>query len=66
LPIEIVEHDAGLDDAGAVFDIDRDELVQMLRQVDDDAFVYRLPTLRGAAAARRNYASIVTADRHGA
>ena len=30
LPVEIVEHDAGLDHAGAVFDIERDEPVQVL------------------------------------
>ena len=52
LPVEVVEHDARLDHAGAVLDVERDDAVQMFGKVDDDAVIDGLAALRGAAAAR--------------
>ena len=59
LAVEIVEHDAGFDHAGAVFDIEREDAVQMLRKVDDDALVDGLAALRGAAAARGDDSALI-------
>ena len=61
--VEVVEHDAGLDHAGAVLDVERDDAVQMFREIDDDAVVDGLAALRGAAAARRDDPSGVAGDR---
>ena len=66
LPVEIVEHNAGLDHAGALLDIERDDSVQILRDIDHDAAVDSLAALRGAAAARRHDASVIARNRHGA
>ena len=52
--VEIVEHDAGLDRAAPVADVELDDPVEMLRAVDDQRRVHRLPALRGAAAARQH------------
>ena len=52
LAVEIVEHDAGLDHANAVFDVEREQAVQVLGEVDDDSLVDGLAALRGPAAAR--------------
>jgi len=63
LPVEIVEHDAGFDDAGLVLDIERDQAVEVFGEVDDDAVIDGLAALRGAAAARRDLAACVARDR---
>ena len=63
LAVEIVEHDARLDHAGAVLDIQRDDAVQVFREIDDDAVIDGLAALRGAAAARRHDPALVAADR---
>ena len=52
LAVEIVEHDPRLDHAGPVFDVERDDAVQVLGEIDDDAVIDGLAALRGAAAAR--------------
>src|SRR6187399_2310529 len=52
LAIKVVEHDAGLYHASAVFDIEREDTVQVLGEVDDDPLVDRLAALRRPAAAR--------------
>ena len=54
LPVEVVEHDARLDHAGAVLDVERDDAVQVFGEIDDDAVIDGLAALRGAAAARRD------------
>ena len=61
LPVEVVEHDARLDHAGSVFDVERDDAVQVLREIDDDAVIDGLAALRGAAAARRDDPALVAA-----
>ena len=63
LAVEVVEHDAGLDHAGPVFDVEREDAVQVLGEIDDDAVVDGLAALRGAAAARRDDPSVVAGDR---
>ena len=52
LAVEVVEHDAGFDHANAVFDIEREDAVQVFGKVDDNPLIDGLAALRGAAAAR--------------
>ena len=63
LPVEVVEHDAGLDHARAVLDVERDDAVEVFGEVDDDAVIDGLAALRGAAAARRDDPPVVAGDR---
>ncbi len=44
-PVELVEHDARLDDAAPRRDIEREELRQVLRTVDHETLVDRLPAI---------------------
>jgi len=53
LAVEVVEHDAGFDDAGFVFDVERDQLVQMLGEINDDAVIDGLATCEVPASTRR-------------
>src|SRR6202035_2662717 len=46
LTVEVVEHDPRLDHASAVLDIERDDAVQMLGEIDDDAVIDGLAALR--------------------
>ena len=52
LAVEIVEHDAGFDHAGAIFDIQREDAIQVFGKVDDNSHIDGLAALRGTAAAR--------------
>ena len=54
LAVEVVEHDPRFDHAGAVLEVERDDAVQVLGEIDDDAVIDGLAALRGAAAARRD------------
>jgi hypothetical protein len=63
LPVEVIEHDARLHQAGPLLDIERQDAVQVLRNVDDDAVVDHLTALRGAAPARRHHEAVVARDR---
>ncbi|MHC2248779.1 hypothetical protein ACVJH7_008086 [Bradyrhizobium elkanii] len=63
LPVEVVEHDAGLDHAGPILDVEREDPVQVLGQVDDDAVIDGLAALRGATAARGDDPPGVANDR---
>ena len=63
LPVEVVEHDARLDHARAVLDVERDDAVEVFGEVDDDAVIDGLAALRGAAAARRDDPPVVAGDR---
>ena len=63
LAVEVVEHDAGLDHASAVLDIEREDPVQVFGEIDDDAAVDRLAALRSAAAARGDDQAVVAGDR---
>src|SRR5205085_7016267 len=51
LAVEVVEHDAGFDDATAVLDVEREDAVEVLGEIDDDAVIDGLAALRSAAAA---------------
>mgnify|MGYP007097001953 CR=1 FL=1 len=57
LSVQVVEHDTGFDDDGLLFNIERQDFVEVLRDVDYKAAVNSLPTLRGATAARRHDAA---------
>ena len=63
LAVEVVEHDAGLDHADAVFDVEREDAVQVLGKVDDDSLVDGLAALRGPAAARGDDQALVPGNR---
>ena len=56
LPVEIVEHDAGLHHAGAVDLVHLDQLLEVLAEVHDQRAPDRLAGLRGAAPARQHAA----------
>ena len=63
LPVEIVEHDAGLHHAGAVDLVDLDQLLEVLAEVHDQRAPDRLAGLRGAAAARQHGHALLARDR---
>ena len=54
LTVELVQHDARLHHARLPGHVERHNLVQMLRAVDDERMVHRLAALRGPAAARQH------------
>ena len=54
LTVQFVEHDAGLDHAAPLLDIQRDHLVEMFRAIDDQGTIDRLAALRSARAARKH------------
>src|SRR3979409_2571673 len=62
LPVEVVEHDPRFDYAGTIFDVKRDDAVQMFGKIDDDAVIDGLAALRRPAAARRDDPAFVTGD----
>jgi hypothetical protein len=62
-PIELVEHDPRLDDAGSCLDIDTQQMVAVLRPIDDDRGVRALPGEAGASAAREDRHVVLPADR---
>src|SRR5699024_4435826 len=49
--VELVQHDAGLDDASAALHVDRDDVVAVLGPVDHHGRVGALPGQAGAAPA---------------
>jgi len=66
LPVELVEHDAGLDHAAGVGDIERDHMIEIFRAVDDERFVNRLSGLRSSAAARQHRDTLLSRQTNGA
>ena len=54
LPVEIVEHDAGLDRAARALDVEIEDAGEIFGAIDHQRFADRLPGLRGAAAARQH------------
>ncbi len=54
LPVELIHHDAGLDDDFTGIKIGLDDAVQVLGEVDDQRAADRLAGLRRPAAARQN------------
>ena len=63
LPVEVVEHDARLDCANAVGNVERNDAVEVFGDIDDDAIVDGLATLRGSAATRGDDLAVVASDR---
>ena len=62
-PVELVEHDARLDQAAALGDVEGEEAVEIFRAVDHEAGIDRLAGLRGSPAARRHRDTLLA--RHG-
>ena len=62
LPVEVVEHNARFDHASPVFDVERDDAIQVFGKIDDDAVIDGLAALRSAAAARRDDHALGAAD----
>ena len=62
LPVEVIQHDSRLDHAASIFDVERDDAVQVLGEIDDDAVIDGLAALRRAAAARRDDPAVVPGD----
>ena len=52
LAVEIVEHDAGLDDAAPARHVEINDAVEILGAIDHQRMIDRLAALRGATAAR--------------
>ena len=63
LAVEVVEHDPRFDHAGAAFDVEGDNPIQVFGKIDDDAVIDGLAALRGAAAARRDDPPLVAGNR---
>ena len=63
LPVEVVQHDARLDHARAVLDVERKDAVQVFREIDDDAVIDGLAALRGSAAARGDDPALIPRNR---
>jgi len=62
LPIELVEHDAGLDRDPAAFAVERDHAVEMSADIDDQGLAHRLAALRRAGAARQHRHALFGGD----
>src|ERR1700694_160698 len=62
LPVEIVEHDPRFDHAGTILNVERDDAVQVFREIYDDAVIDGLAALRSPAAARRDDPAVVPGD----
>ena len=60
--VEIVQHDAGLDRAALVFNVDVDDSIEIFRAVEHQRGIHRLPALRGAAAARQHRDALLARD----
>ena len=65
-PIELVEHDPGLDLARPGMRIQRQDLGEPFRAIDDQRRVHRLPALRGSPAARQHGNAARSRDAEGA
>ncbi len=61
-PVQIVEHDARLDDGATVFHIELRDAVQMFRRVDDQPGIDGLAALGRAPAARRDRHALFARD----
>ncbi len=61
--VELIEHDAGLDDAAPAGDVELDHMVEMFRAVDDQRRIDGLARLRGAAAARQHAHALLARQR---
>ena len=64
LPIEIIEHNAGLDHATARGNVELEEMVEVFRAIDHQRGVDRLAGLRGAATTRRHAHALVPRNRY--
>jgi hypothetical protein len=60
--VEVIQHDSRLDHAASIFDVERDDAVQVLREIDDDTVIDSLTALRRAAAAWRDDPAVLPDD----
>ncbi len=65
LPVEFVEHDAGLHRAAPAGDVEIEDAVEVLRAVHHQRWADGLAALRGAAAARQHRHPLRTRNRNG-
>ena len=65
LAIEIIEHDAGLDDAAPAHDVEREDAAKMLGAVDHQPPIDGLSALGGARAAGRDGHAFLASQRKG-
>ncbi len=63
LPVELIEHDAGLDHAAPRRDVELQDMVEIFRAVDHQRLVDGLAGLRGAAAARQHADALLARQR---
>ena len=63
LPVEIVEHDAGLDPTGSSFHVERNDAVQVFGKIDHQPVIDGLAALRSAAAARGDDPPVIACNR---
>src|SRR5919197_1219611 len=61
--IELVEHDAGLDDAAAAGHVKLDDVVEIFRAVDDQRGIARLARLRSPRAPRQDADALLARNR---
>ncbi len=66
LPVEIVEDNAGLDHAAPAGDIEFQQAIEILRAIDHERFIDRLPALRCSAPARENADALGPCERDSA
>ena len=64
LPVEIVEHDAGLDRAAGALDVEVEDPREIFRAIDDQRFADGLPGLRRSAAARQHRRALAARNRY--
>jgi hypothetical protein len=64
LRVQLVEHDSGLDAGPALFDIQFEDAVEVLRGIDDNPCADRLSALRRATATHRDRTPVRGADAH--
>ncbi len=62
LPVQVVQHDAGFDDCPPPLHIQRDNAVEVLREVDHQPGIDRLAGLAGPAAAGSDRHAFLAGD----
>src|SRR6202045_3046826 len=61
--VELVEHDARLDDATAPRNVELNDVIEVFRAVDDERAIDGLPGLRGTGAAREHAHSFLAREK---
>ena len=60
--VQLVEHQARLDNGRRALRIDAQDFIEMLGKIDDDRCIDRLPALRGPAAPRQHRHALLAGD----